>query len=148
MDEEMEEVKEEVKAYDKDYVELLEKENERLESEAKDYQETHKAEVEKLALNHAIDMCILKNGGKNITAIKSLLNLDGVSIENGVVGGVNEQLEQLKNMSDSEFLFEGQKNVKFTGVKPYDGVGKDMDISKMTYSEIVQYLEHNPSATL
>lgn len=111
----------------------------------------HAADVEKLKINNAVDLAILSANGKNSTAIKSLLNMDEIKFDNdGKVIGVAEQLDALVKGEDSCFLFGTKEKSTPVGVTPVEsgsGVGK-VDTSKMTYSQIAEYMAQNPEAKL
>lgn len=107
-------------------------------------------EIRKVKVNAAVDAALLAAGAKNVTAAKALIpGLDEMEFsEDGSVKGLAEKISAIK-VSDG-YLFE-QRGGKFTmrGAKPgescYDGVG-GVDVSKMTYSQLADYIKKNPTA--
>ncbi len=107
-------------------------------------------EIRKVKVNAAVDAALLAAGAKNVTAAKALIpGLDEMEIlEDGFVKGLAEKINAIK-VSDG-YLFE-QRGGKFTmrGVKPgesgSDGIGS-VDVSKMTYSQLADYIKKNPTA--
>lgn len=61
--------------------------------------------VTEIQKSHAIEGAIRDAKGKNIKAIKALLDADKITYEDGVLGGVAEQLENLAKAEDSSMLF-------------------------------------------
>lgn len=61
--------------------------------------------VTEIQKSHAIEGAIRDAKGKNIKAIKALLDTDKITYEDGVLGGVAEQLENLAKAEDSSMLF-------------------------------------------
>lgn len=67
----------------------------------------HKAEMEAFKIDTAVDKAITGAKGKNIKAIKALLNMDEIKLDkDGNVVGFSEQLETLMKADDSKFLFD------------------------------------------
>lgn len=107
-------------------------------------------EIRKVKVNAAVDAALLAAGAKNVTAAKALISgLDEMEIsEDGSVKGLEEKINAIK-VSDG-YLFE-QRGGKFTmrGAKPgesgSDGIG-GVDVSKMTYSQLADYIKKNPTA--
>ena len=113
-------------------------------------------EIRKIKVNAAVDAALMAAGAKNIIAVKALI--EGVDemelLKDGSVRGLAEKIDSLKR-SDG-YLFE-QRGGKVTirGAKPgesgYDGIaGIDnaADISKMTYSQMAEFIRKNPSAKI
>lgn len=61
--------------------------------------------VSQIQKDHAVEGVIRDYKGKNIKAIKALLDMDKVTYEDGVLGGLTEQLDTLKGAEDSSMLF-------------------------------------------
>lgn len=110
-------------------------------------------EIRKIKVNAAVDAALMAAGAKNIIAVKALI--EGVDemelLKDGSVRGLAEKIDALKR-SDG-YLFE-QRGGKVTirGAKPgesgYDGVDNTADISKMTYSQMAEFIKKNPSAKI
>lgn len=60
--------------------------------------------------DYAIEGAIRNAKGKNVKAIKALLDGDKITYENGELGGITEQLEALASAEDSSMLFGETKN--------------------------------------
>ena len=61
--------------------------------------------VTEIKKDHAIDAKIRDFKGKNIKAIKALLDMDKITYENEELGGIDEQLTALESAEDSSMLF-------------------------------------------
>ena len=109
--------------------------NEQLKSQIETLQKTNKeteekylAEISKIKLDNALDSALTVANAKNLKAVKALLNLENVKLdENGTLQGLEEQLKTLQSAEDSKFLFETKQESKeptFRGVQPGTGVGE------------------------
>lgn len=109
--------------------------NEQLKSQIETLQKTNKeteekylAEISKIKLDNALDSALTGANAKNLKAVKALLNLENVKLdENGALQGLEEQLKTLQSAEDSKFLFETKQESKeptFRGVQPGTGVGE------------------------
>lgn len=117
----------------------LKRKTEELREKGKQAAAAHKAEIEALRTEKAIDEALLKAGAKNKKAARAMLDTEKLKIdENGNIGGLDEMIDALKE-SDG-YMFE--QAPKFTGIAPgesKDGLpGKSFD--EMTYSEQMAYL--------
>lgn len=61
--------------------------------------------VSQIQKDHAIEGKIRDAKGKNIKAIKALLDMDKITYENGELGGLDDQLTTLASAEDSSMLF-------------------------------------------
>ena len=61
--------------------------------------------VTEIKKDHAIEAKIRDFKGKNIKAIKALLDMDKITFENEEIGGIDEQLTALGSADDSSMLF-------------------------------------------
>ena len=75
-------------------------------------------EVSKLQKEHAVESGIRDAKGKNIKAIKALLDMDKITYENNELSGLTEQLQTLASAEDSSMLF-GASNSP-AGTDPYN----------------------------
>lgn len=134
--------------------EELKKEVERLQAENKNKEESYQKELQELKFNFELEKVLTSEKARNIKAIKPLLDLTLLKLEDGKIKGLSEQLEKLKQ-SDG-YLFEQSEpneNIKqptFKGVSPAKTNMTDtgMDTSKLSYSELVKFLENNPNVKL
>lgn len=112
------------------------------------------AEIAKIKLDNAVEKALGESKAKNSKAVMALLNLEGAELaEDGSVKGLAEQIEKLKADEGTSFLFDAtthQTTVR-GATPPQTGANTPptgSDTSKMTYSEMVAYLEANPGATI
>lgn len=110
-------------------------------------------EIRRVKVDSAVDAALIAAGAKNVIAARALITgLDEAELaEDGTVKGLEEKISAVKR-SDG-YLFE-QRGGKVTmrGAKPgesgYDGVDGNVDISRMTYSQLAEFIKKNPSAKL
>ncbi len=140
---EMTELQKTVKERDKQLADLQEQNAEQ--------EKAHQAELAQVKLNNAIDNALAAAGAKNNKAVRALLDLSGVKLEeDGKLAGFAEQLEALQK-SDGYLFAEAQQST-FRGFQPGAGSGappnRSVDVSKMSYDELCAYMEQNPGAEL
>lgn len=116
-----------------------------------DQKKAHEAEISQLRLDNAVEAAILAAGGKNVKAVRALLDADKLRLEkDGTVTGLSDQIKAIQK-SDA-YMFAEKQQQQFRGFQP--GASGDVkpdgnvDVSKMTYSEMVAYLEANPGAKI
>lgn len=114
-------------------------------------QKAHDAEITQLRLDNAVEAALLTAGAKNVKAVRALMDADKLNLEkDGTVSGLSEQIKAIQKSDD--YLFAGKQQQQFRGFQP--GASGDVkpdgnvDVSKMTYSEMVAYLEANPGAKI
>lgn len=122
-----------------------------LQQQNAEQQKAHKAELAQVKLNNAIDNALVAAGAKNNKAVRALLDLSGVKLEeDGKLAGFAEQLEALQK-SDA-YLFAETQQPTFRGFQPgaaSDGrPGGNLETSKMNYEELCAYIEQNPGVEL
>ena len=119
------------------------------EAAAKEYE----GKIKQMQIDNAVDKAIAGANGKNAKAIKALLDLNDAKLDDdGTVKGLAAQLEALAKAEDSSMLF-GSGVPKVKGMVPGAGAGvgasgQGVDFSKMSYSQISEYLEANPDAQI
>lgn len=128
--------------------EELKKQIETMKQQNADQEKAHKAELAQLKLDNAIDTALTVAGAKNTKAVKALLDISQVKLEeDGKLTGWDEQIKALQK-SDA-YLFATQQN-KFKGFQPGasgdNKPGTKVDMSKMSYEELAAYIESNPDA--
>ena len=131
---------------------------EALQKQITDLQEANKAAAEKYAndlkqmqIDNAVDKAISLANGKNAKAIKALLDLNDAKLDDdGTVKGLSAQLEALAKAEDSSMLFGSSvPEVKgFTPAAGQGGAGGEVDLSKMNYTQLSEYLANNPDAKI
>ena len=132
--------------------ETLQKQIADLQKANEDQQKAHEAEITQLRLDNAVEAAILAAGAKNVKAVRALMDIDKLRLEkDGTVTGLSDQIKAIQK-SDAYMFAEKQQQQQFTGFQP--GASGDVkpdgkvDVSKMTYSEMVAYLEANPGAKI
>ena len=93
--------------------------SEELEKKVKELQENaaaSKAKYEKqindIQLNHAIDTALKEAKAKNAKAVRSLLDMENIVLDDGKVKGLDKQIKKLQEAEDSKFLFESVADPK------------------------------------
>lgn len=96
--------------------------------------------VTEIKKDHAIEGKIRDVKGKNIKAIKALLDMDKITYENEELGGIDEQLTALASAEDSSMLFGDVQGTPPAGTHfnnpPSGGNGGNPPTSK-TFAEAV-----------
>lgn len=117
----------------------------------------HESEMTQLKVDFAVEKALTGAKAKNIKAVKALLDLEGAKLDKeGNVKGLQEQIDKLVADESTKFLFDavqqsGQQQNTFKGFQPgaasqQQKPGAEVDTSKMTYDELVAYMEANPDA--
>ncbi|WP_312288579.1 phage scaffolding protein, partial [Terrisporobacter sp.] len=106
--------------------------NETLQNTIKDHEATIatlQKEAETKDFNYALDAVLKDNKCKNSKALKALLNMEGIKLNEGKFEGLEEQLKTLKE-SDSYLFDAGEKQPGGSGFNPDDEVddGKNESI--------------------
>lgn len=99
------------------------KDNENLQIQIKTLQETNKKQTEeyeanlsKIKLDNIIDLELTKAGVHSVKSARAELELDKLSLKDGVVDGLLGQIETLKK--EKEFLFKTTEPINVTGIEP------------------------------
>lgn len=131
-------------------VEAMKEQIASLQADNKAKDEAHAAEIKQMKINSALESALIGSKAKNVTAVKALIkDLDKAELQDdGSIKGLEDQIAALKK-SDS-YLFEEATTTKpnFKGFQP--GVAKKetttgkVDMSKMSYEELANYIENNP----
>lgn len=66
--------------------------------------------VTQIKKDHAIEGRIRDRKGKNVKAIKALLDHEKITYENEILGGIDDQLDALASAEDSSMLFGDTNN--------------------------------------
>lgn len=130
----------------------LQKQIEALQQQNAEQQKAHKAEMQQLKLDNAIDNALSAAGARNNKAVRALLDLSGVQLgEDGQLTGWQEQLEALQK-SDGYLFAKTQPGGNMRGFQPAAGSGGvpqgHVDTRKMSYDELCAYMQQNPGAEL
>lgn len=122
LQEQKKQLEEASKTYEKQLKELsknnsdneeLKKQLEQLQLSNKELEEKHLKEMNKLQFDFALDSALSKAKCKNSKALKALLDIDNVKMNEGKIEGLEEQLNKLKE-SDS-YLFDIEEKPHSTG---------------------------------
>lgn len=103
--------------------------------------EKYKNEISDLKLNHSIENSLMKSKVKNPKAAKALLDMEALKNSKNFDSDLENQIKSMKE-SDS-YLFE----VEGSSVGGAGSVNEP-NVKDMTYSQMVEYLEKNPSAKI
>lgn len=129
----------------------LKKQIETLQQQNTDQRKAHEAELNQLKLDNAIDAALTVAGAKNRRAVKSLLDVAKVKFgEDGKLTGLEEQIKAVQKSDAYMFEAKEQANQNFKGFQP--GASGDtkpsikVDMAKMSYEELANYIENNPNA--
>lgn len=72
------------------------------------------AKLEKMQFDHILEGKLAEKKPRNATAVKALLNMDGLKLSNGEIIGLTEQLDKI--VKENDYLFESTEPVpKYTG---------------------------------
>lgn len=128
----------------------LKKQIEDMKKQNADQEKAHKAELAQLRLDNAIDAALVASGAKNSKAVKALLDVSKVKLEeDGKLTGWDEQIKAVQK-SDAYLFTEKQARPQLKGFHPGASSdtepGAQVDMSKMTYDELAAYIESNPDA--
>ena len=94
---------------------------EKLKNSVEDYkkkleaaQKESAAKLEKMQFDHILEGKLAEKKPRNATAVKALLNMDGLKLSNGEILGLTEQLDKI--VKENDYLFESTEPVpKYTG---------------------------------
>ena len=130
--------------------EELKKQIETLQQENANQKKAHDAEMTQLRLDNAIDAALTAAGAKNIKAVRALIDTSKVKVgEDGKLTGFDDLLSAAQK-SDSYLFTEKQQKQNFKGFQPGASgnvkPGTKVDMSKMTYEELANYIDQNPDA--
>ena len=128
--------------------EELQKQIKELQSQNEAKEEEYQAKFNQLKLDNALELALTKEGARNSTAVKSLLKLDLIKMDNDNLIGLSDQLAKIKETDGYLFEVQGQKPKQPTpqGLEPKGSNGTDnstVDMNKMTYDELCKYYENN-----
>lgn len=111
----------------------------------------HQEELQTQKIESAIDIALTSAKARNLTAAKALLDREGVTIDkDGNVIGLTDKVKALVESEETKFMFESTETV-ITGTTPGGqpgGGGNPVDTSKMTYSQLSEYMANNPDAQI
>lgn len=126
-------------------VENLKLQIEELQNENKSKKEEYDKELYNIKLNNAVEHAIKDSKGKNIKAIKSLLDFEKIKLNDDGSVDISDQIKKL--IETDEYMFE-TKNNTFRGVKPTESndIVKEItkeNFDKMSYKERINLYNEN-----
>ncbi len=129
--------------------ETLASENKALKSELSTKEQQFNQSLQEVQINNAVEIAIREANGKNVKAIKALINFDEISLdENCEVTGLDEQIEVLKTLESSSFLFD-ENELVLKGVTPVSSAKASgisvTDFQKMSYKERLELYNEDAS---
>ena len=86
--------------------EELEKKVKELQDNAAASKAKYEKQINDIQLNHAIDTALKEAKAKNAKAVRSLLDMENIVLDDGRVKGLDKQIKKLQEAEDSKFLFE------------------------------------------
>lgn len=137
VDAQLEEANKKLEGFDPDWAEKVKQASKEAEEKVKEFQR-----------QQAVDKCIgeIKFSSEAAKkAFKMELLEKGLPFENDKLLGLNDYIEEYKQSDPSAFASD-KPAPTFGGSTP--GVNNKVDTSKMTYSQLAQYLAENPDAQI
>ena len=92
--------------------EELEKKVKELQDNAAASKAKYEKQINDIQLNHAIDIALKEAKAKNTKAVRSLLDMNDIVLDDGKVKGLDKQIKKLQEAEDSKFLFESVADPK------------------------------------
>ena len=92
--------------------EELEKKVKELQDNAAASKAKYEKQINDIQLNHAIDIALKEAKAKNAKAVRSLLDMNDIVLDDGKVKGLDKQIKKLQEAEDSKFLFESVADPK------------------------------------
>lgn len=111
----------------------------------------HEAEMKQLRRNGIDTQLIMAAGAKNAKTVAALFDaLDDNLDDDAYRAARQKQVDNIKK--DNDYLFTAPTQPPVSGVQPIPGAdvppGGGVDTSKMTYSQLAEFMEKNPNATI
>lgn len=111
----------------------------------------HEAEMKQLRRDGIDTQVIMAAGAKNAKTVAALFDpLDDNLDEDAYRAARQKQVDTIKK--DNDYLFTVPTQPQVSGVQPVPGAdvppGGGADTSKMTYSQLVEFMEKNPNSTI
>lgn len=134
-------------------VEAMKQQIATLQADNKAKDEAHAAEIHKMKVDAAVETALTGAGAINAKAVVPFLTgMDKAEFaDDGTVKGLAEQIDALVKGDSTKFLFNTKKT-QVKGAKPGESGNEDgdheVDISKMTYSELAAYLAEHPETKI
>lgn len=106
------------------------------------------AQISELKFDYALSAALTGAKARNNKAVKALLDMNGLKLNDGKIIGLDEQLSQIKE--ENGFLFESDEPAPtiVKGTKGGAGGIGGKKPNEMTYTELCEYMEQNPGAEI
>ena len=111
--------------------------------------EKQQLDLRQSQIDNAVKIALINSKAKNLTAVKSLLNLENAELEGDVVKGLEKQIEELKK-SDA-YLFNEESKTVLKGITPAEAQPNSTNskpLEKMSYEELCAFMEANPNVDI
>ena len=105
--------------------------------------EEAKEREQEIQKSHAVERALVKEKARNLVAVRALLNMEGITLENGQLVGFDEQIKTLKE--ENGYLFEnGVETLHF--MRPTGGktVMTEEDFRKLGYMDKLKLKKEQP----
>ena len=105
-------------------------------------------QISQMKFDYALTAALTGAKAKNVKAVKALLDMEGLKLNDDKIIGLDEQLSQIK--ADNDYLFESDTPAP-TFVKGTNGGSGGISGKKpneMTYTELCEYMAQNPGAEI
>lgn len=105
-------------------------------------------QISEMKFDYALTAALTGAKAKNVKAVKALLDMEGLKLNDDKIIGLDEQLSQIK--ADNDYLFESDTPAP-TFVKGTNGGSGGISGKKpneMTYTELCDYMAQNPGAEI
>lgn len=106
------------------------------------------AQISEMKFDYALTAELTGAKAKNAKAVKALLDMDGLKLNDGKIIGLDEQLSQIK--TENDYLFESDEPAPKIMSGTHGGSGNigGKKPSEMTYTELCDYMAQNPGAEI
>ncbi|HSH35761.1 phage scaffolding protein [Schnuerera sp.] len=107
LEEQLETANKEIESYKEMDIEGIKKAAEDYKIKFETAQTEAQKELEKIKFNHALENALKGAKAKNVKAVKALLDLEGLKLNEDKIIGLDEQLESIK--TENDYLFETEE---------------------------------------
>ena len=103
----------------------LESKIQELQHENQTAKQDYEKRISDIQFGHALDSAISAAKAKNVTAVRALIDTEGLKLEDGKIAGLQERLEKIKD--ENGYLFESDTPTpQFASTTPGAQPGGDM----------------------
>ena len=111
----------------------------------------HEAEMKQLRRDGIDTQLIIAAGAKNAKTVAALFDALDDNLDDDAYRAARQmQVDTIKR--DNDYLFTAPTQPPVSGVQPIPGAdvppGGGVDTSKMTYSQLAEFMDKNPNATI